>query len=156
MNKVYNIIVYSHILLHRLNNLFHEIDYRGTLEDAFDPSKNIIPKHLIDYLDEKSTKYVGLNYNEIDNVKLLSIMYGTVIVNPIDELLPVFESKWDSVSSEKFVDIQIMIEPFKEIRVIVAGLDYEVTRDFKDYLCFYDDYELRSTVRDLQLKTLIK
>lgn len=158
VNKVYNIIIYSHIVLSRIDNLFIEINYGGSIDDAFKPGNNIIPDHVIEYLDEKANKYLGISYHDIDHAMLFEVMYGTIIVNSPSELVQVFSDLWAKIHDRQYMFIENDIL-FPNVKKYDArGVDYKIMGDIKEYLEVYDvsgKGELDAIVRDLQLKIVL-
>lgn len=153
MNKFYNIVVYAHLVLDRLEEILGEMNYRDTIDNFFDRD---IPDYVIDYLEEKSQKYLGVAYHDIDHKKLIEVMYGSLIVGEARDILPVFSKVWDRVCDDKYVDIDIQTIPYDHTTIYVHGISTpSLTQNIKDYILTYNDSEVKSLIRDMNIDMIL-
>ena len=95
-NRVLNIIAFTHILVPHLNQQINQIctGYSWP-SDFFSIRKDLNIDYSIDYLKEKSTKYLGFELIKIDYDKLYSIVdlgKQSIVVHDLDNLLDYFIS----------------------------------------------------------------
>ena len=110
-------------------------------------------------MSEKSNKYLGLEFDEIDHNKLFVIIHGTLLVDDLNVILSQFEPIMSKISSESNLTLQEtsdfpitgwVVSPFR-----VSGADYIVTDKIKEYINFISDSELTKLTRDLQIKNIL-
>lgn len=157
INKVYNIVIYSHIALNCIDGFLKDVDYKGDFFKIF--NENILPDHLITYLNEKSDKYLGIPYSKIDHTKLFDILHGTLILNDLTDIVESFRTLWGDMHDAPYmiIDDDIVIPGYYEKRYTARGVDYKVAGEIKDYLDIYDvkGGKMESLIRDIQLATIL-
>lgn len=159
INKIYNIIIYSHfaqkVIDRHLTNLFQQQRINFPNESDY----NMLSDNDKTYLNEKSRKYLGLDFNEIDHNKMFIIMYGSLLVEDIYNLFNCFESTIHKVSAEQnlaldkfddMIDIQWLISQFT-----VSGADYEITEEIKIYIDLITESEFTELIRDLKIGDIL-
>lgn len=153
INRIYNIIIYAHFAENTLD------DYFSNNPNADTSDYNNLPSSIKEYLSEKSNKYLGLEFDEIDHNKLFLIIHGTLIVDDISVILNQFEPLMSRISSEQNLTLEEtshspipgwVVSPF-----IVSGADYIVTDKIKTYIDLTSESELVELTRDLQIKNIL-
>lgn len=153
INRIYNIIIYAHFVENTLD------DYFSNNPKASTSDYNNLPSSIKEYLSEKSNKYLGLEFDEIDHNKLFIIIHGTLLVDDLSVILSQFEPIMSKISSESNLTLQEtadfpingwVVSPFR-----VSGADYIVTDKIKTYIGFISNSELTKLTRDLQIKNIL-
>jgi hypothetical protein len=116
----------------------------------------ILPEHIKIYLSEKSNKYLGVEYDDINHLKLFDILHGTLLVEDIEKLLESFRPLWSKISDRCFIKREDSPIPEFQGTFTVIGVDYSITRDIKSYLESYSVDELKSLMRDIKLSSILE
>lgn len=127
--------------------------------DIWSNDHNYLPDHLKEYLSEKAKKYLGSDI-PVDYNKTLTVMYGTILVEDIDNLILYFEPYIDKISSDnnyfpEEIDNYIVpgwvVSPAKTV-----GAQYPLSNQITEYIKVYYTDEIKELIRDYQIRNILR
>ncbi len=158
LNKIYNIVIYAHFAQRAIDEYLRAAS--SEISDAWSKDHNLLPDHLKEYLDEKSSKYLGLGVDTIDHNKLFCIIHGTLMVDEINILLDYFEPRINEIRDYKNLFPEETDDSIVVGWVIhhakVVGADHWLTLQIIEYINCVSEQEQKELIRDLQIKNLIQ
>ncbi len=151
LNKVYNIIIYSHIVVNMLKDKYHNKKLPVEYKFEFDEGSKI-------YLSDKVKRYLGskITFYEIDHSKLICVWFEQPYPNSLGEMIEFFTPMLDIISENKqlFPDEYengILKSEFK-----IAGIHLQLADEIRSFIENYDDKWWNEYIRDLKIKSIVK
>jgi hypothetical protein len=158
LNRIYNIIIYTHFAQRAIDEYLRGVD--SAISEVWSNDHNILPEHLKEYLNEKSSKYLGLDVDSIDHNKIFCIIYGTLMVEEINVLVDYFEPRlseirnYENLFPEETDDSIVHGWVIKQAKIV--GADHWLTIQIIEYVNNISETERKELIRDLQIKNLIQ